>query len=178
MRASDLTTVTPESSRYCREWFQTLRTGGMFTPLGSETTLMAPGTFGGGSWSGGSFDPSTSRFFVNTNELFSVGELKPQQDGAPERYRRSSKFGEYAFFWDRNEWPCQRPPWGSLNAIDVNTGKIVWKVTLGRTDALNRETGAINLGGAIVTAGGLLFIGATVDVDFARSTRIPVRSFG
>src|SRR6266851_5508498 len=131
----------------------------MYTPYGLRGTLVTPGNFGGGSWSGGSFEPSTSLFFVNTNELYAFGKLAPQPDGSPERYRRTSRSGEYAFFWDQNQWPCQQPPWGTLNAVDVNTGKIVWKVPLGRVDALNRDTGTPNLGGSIVTAGGILFIG-------------------
>ena len=57
------------------------------------------------------------------------------------------------------------PPWGTLNAIDLNTGKYVWKISLGEYSALAaeglRNTGTENYGGAVVTAGGLLFIGAT-----------------
>jgi len=50
---------------------------------------------------------------------------------APVKYRRASKDGEYARFWDQNQWPCQKPPWGTLNAVDVNEGEIAWKVPLG-----------------------------------------------
>ncbi len=127
-----------------------------------------PGTLGGGNWSGGSFEPSTGYFFVNTNELFSYGALLLQPAGSPERYQRVSKSGEFGFFWDNNQWPCQQPPWGTLNAVDVNTGKMVWKVPLGRVDALKADTGTTPEPGrvAIVTAGGLLFIGATTDQRF------------
>lgn len=64
---------------------------------------------------------------------------------------------------------CQRPPWGTLTAYDVDGGKIVWQVPLGVTDALPeaaRATGRPNIGGAITTAGGLVFIGATDDARF------------
>ena len=84
-----------------------------------------------------------------------------QSGGMP--YRRNSKGGEYARFWDQNQWPCQKPPWGALNAVDVNKGEIVWKVPLGVVDGLDGETGSPNLGGTISTAGGLIFIGATAD---------------
>ncbi|HVP45965.1 MAG TPA: pyrroloquinoline quinone-dependent dehydrogenase [Bryobacteraceae bacterium] len=166
MTAKEITTVTPDSNRYCSELFRSLEHHGMYTPYGRELTLVTPGTLGGGTWSGGSFDPETGYYIVNTNELFAVGALKAQPEGAPERYRRTSRWGEYARFWDENEWPCQQPPWGTLNAIDVNTGEIAWKVPLGRTDALDMDTGTPNLGGSMVTAGGLVFIGATVDHRF------------
>jgi quinoprotein glucose dehydrogenase len=66
-------------------------------------------------------------------------------------------------------WPCQKPPWGQLLAIDANTGDIAWKTTLGVTDDLpdgKKNTGRLNMGGPITTAGGLLFIAATNDKRF------------
>ena len=165
-RESDISTVTPESNRYCAELFHSLHSRGMYTPYGLKQTLVVPGTLGGGTWSGGSFDPELGYFFVNVNELGSVGAMEPQPAGAPVPYRRGSKEGEYARFWDQNQWPCQKPPWGTLNAIDVNTGQIVWKVPLGEVNGLKTETGSPNLGGSVVTAGGLVFIGATTDSRF------------
>ena len=83
---------------------------------------------------------------------------------------RTSASGEYARFWDKNMWPCQKPPWGLLNAIDVNTGEIAWRVPLGITEALEAKgihnTGAPNMGGSIATAGGLVFIAASNDSRF------------
>ncbi|HET9305271.1 MAG TPA: pyrroloquinoline quinone-dependent dehydrogenase [Candidatus Sulfotelmatobacter sp.] len=130
-KESDISTVTPESNRYCAELFHSLESRGMYTPYGRKQTLVVPGTLGGATWSGGSFDPESGYFFVNVNELGSVGAMEPQPAGAPVPYRRSSKGGEYARFWDQNEWPCEKPPWGTLNAVDLNTGEIVWKVPLG-----------------------------------------------
>jgi len=163
-KETDLTTFSPESNRYCAELFHSLETRGMYTPYGRKQTLVVPGTLGGATWSGGSFEPEMGYFFVNVNELGAVGALEPQPAGAPVAYRRASKQGEYARFWDENQRPCQKPPWGTLNAIDVNKGEIVWKVPLGQIDGLN--TGAPNLGGSVVTAGGLVFIGAATDRRF------------
>jgi hypothetical protein len=80
---------------------------------------------------------------------------------------RSQGFGR---FWDSNLYPCQQPPWGSLTAIDISKGEFRWRSTLGEYDELTArgipKTGASNLGGSIVTAGGLVFIGATNDGKF------------
>jgi len=166
LNEADISTVTAESHRYCMDLFHSLETRGMYTPYGRKQTLVVPGTLGGATWSGGSFDSELGYFFVNVNELGSVGALEPQPPGAPVGYRRGAAGGEYARFWDQNQWPCQKPPWGTLNAIDVKTGEIVWKVPLGLVDGLNGETGAPNLGGSIATAGGLVFIGAATDRRF------------
>jgi quinoprotein glucose dehydrogenase len=162
----DISTVTPESNRYCTDLFHSAKNHGMYTPYGRELTLVMPGTLGGGNWSGGSFDGASGYLFVNANELGAVGEMEPQAADAPERYRRGSKDGEYARFWDEHGWPCQKPPWGTLNAVDVNKGEIAWKVPLGIIDELKATTGTPNLGGTIVTAGGVVFIGATIDSRF------------
>lgn len=163
---ADISEVTKESHQYCAELARSLKTRGMYTTYGLEQTLVMPGTLGGGNWSGASFDIDSGFLFVNANEFGAVGAMLPQADGAPEKYRRGSKNGEYARFWDQNEWPCQKPPWGTLNAVDVNKGEIAWKVPLGSVDGLKEKTGTPNLGGSIVTAGGLVFIGAATDSRF------------
>jgi quinoprotein glucose dehydrogenase len=163
---TDITNATPESNHYCSELFHSLQTQGMYTPYGLKSTLVIPGTLGGATWSGGSFDSELGYLFVNVNELGSVGAMEPQPAGAPLPYRRNSKEGEYARFWDQNQWPCQKPPWGTLNAVDVNKGEIVWKVPLGVVAGLDGETGTPNLGGTVATAGGLVFVGATADSRF------------
>jgi len=163
---ADITTVTQESNRYCTQLFHSLEQHGMFTPYGRKMTLVVPGTLGGATWSGGSFDRASGFLFVNANELGSVGAMEPQPAGAPEQYRRGSKDGEYARFWDEHQWPCQKPPWGTLSAVDVNKGEIAWRVPLGIVDDLKMPTGTPNLGGSIVTAGGVVFIGATTDSRF------------
>jgi quinate dehydrogenase (quinone) len=163
---NDVSGVTKESHEYCAEFARSLKTRGMYTPYGVEPTLVMPGTLGGGNWSGGSFDKASGYLFVNANEFGAVGAMLPQANDAPERYRRGSKDGEYARFWDQNQWPCQKPPWGTLNAVDVNKGEILWKVPLGSVSELKEKTGTPNLGGSIVTASGLVFIGAASDSRF------------
>ena len=68
-----------------------------------------------------------------------------------------------------SSWPCQKPPWGRLTAVNANTGEFAWQIPLGITEELpeaKQHTGRIGFGGPIVTAGGLVFIGATNDRRF------------
>lgn len=83
----------------------------------------------------------------------------------PERPRYS--YNGYPKFYDHEGYPANKPPWGTLNCIDLNTGKLVWKVPLGEYPKLTAQgvpkTGTENYGGAIVTAGGLVFCAGTRD---------------
>ena len=76
-------------------------------------------------------------------------------------------FTGYPRFLDNEGYPASKPPWGTLNCLDLNTGKLVWTVPLGEYSALTAQgvpkTGTENYGGAIVTAGGLLFCSGTRD---------------
>ena len=166
----DITTITPESRQYCLENFGPFLPAGIYHPWGLDLTLIMPGTLGGGNWSGASFNPELGYLFVNVSEVGAVGYMKPQPEGSPEAYVRASKWGGYARFWDDHHYPCQQPPWGDLNAIDLSTGEIAWKVPLGVVDELEAKgipkTGVFNLGGSIATAGGLVFIAGTNDHRF------------
>jgi glucose dehydrogenase len=167
---AEVTTVTEESRRECLELFDHARSGGLFTPAGLEMTLWFPGTLGGATWSGATFDPGRGLLFVNTNELGAIGQMVAEPAGGPLAYRRTSPTGEYARFWDSQRLPCQQPPWGRLNAVDLRTGELAWQVPLGDAPQLEGSgitgTGTPNLGGAIATQSGLVFIGATNDARF------------
>lgn len=166
---ADLTDI-PESRQYCAQLFDGLVNRGMFTPYLLEPTLVLPGTLGGATWSGGSFDPTLGYLFVNSNEIGGVGQMKQQPKGSPTDWRRVNERGEYARFWDESERPCVKPPWGNLTAINVNTGEFAWRVPLGVEERLEakgiKNTGAPSLGGSIATAGGLVFIAGTRDSHF------------
>lgn len=98
-----------------------------------------------------------------TDEINSV-------DDAPFPYRPPYVNDGLVQFKDQEGYPGVKPPWGTLNAIDLNTGEYLWKVPLGEYEELTARgipiTGTENHGGPIVTAGGLLFIGATKDERF------------
>jgi hypothetical protein len=144
-----------------------LRAQGPYTPFGLTASLSLPGTMGGGNWGGVSFDPDLGYIFVNTSSLGTVGQMAPAAAGAPQPYRN---LGGYTRFIDQQGYPCLQPPWGQLAAVNANTGEIVWQKPLGSYDELEaqglKDTGASNIGGSIVTAGGLVFIAATTDGKF------------
>lgn len=113
--------------------------------------------------------------------LKTLGDPSTKADAAPEAkhemdvteglYHDTSATSRYQFtgyrkFLDQDGYPAISPPWGTLNAIDLNTGKYLWKIPFGEYPELAasgmRNTGSENYGGPIVTAGGLLFIGATI----------------
>jgi quinate dehydrogenase (quinone) len=168
--------LTPEHAAFCRDLFESnqMRIGELYTPLGLEgNVLMFPSTLGGGNWGGLSTDPSLDYLFVNVNNLGQWGHMEKRTDrntGA-ETYARTSAYGAYARFWNRDtRVPCTNPPYGELVAIDTRTGDIAWRAPLGTIPELEakgvRNTGAPNLGGSIATAGGLVFIAASNDSRF------------
>jgi glucose dehydrogenase len=95
-----------------------------------------------------------------------VGDGPKPQAPAGEYDQERYTFTGYRKFLDPDGYPAIAPPWGTLNAIDLKTGKYLWKIPLGNYPVLAsqglKNTGTENYGGPIVTAGGLVFIGATI----------------
>ena len=166
MTRDEITQVTPESRAECLKMIQEASVEGpLFRPIGRKLTVMFPGTNGGSNWGGAAFDPESHVLYINSMDVGAFFRIVPRPEGSEIPFRpRSTKFGR---FWDSNKYPCQTPPWGSLTAIDLNTGDFRWQSTLGEFDELTErgvpKTGTPNLGGPIVTSGGLVFIGATND---------------
>jgi quinoprotein glucose dehydrogenase len=139
-----------------------------YTPTALDRyTVGLPGTQGGVNYYGGAYDPKLGLFVVNINNLAQPMRIIRNPDGS---YSNSGPLAGTVRFWDpSNHLPCTPTPWGQLVAVDVNTGKIAWRSTLGVTDSLpagKQNTGRPGLGGAIVTASGLTFLGATDDARF------------
>jgi quinoprotein glucose dehydrogenase len=163
--AADVARLTPEHTAYCEKLIanDAFRLGGPYLPTGfAKPTVQFPGYQGGANWGGGAFDPTLGYYFVNANNFGqiaqdAIGPNGPQTAPNPVLGR---------FQQPETRMPCQAPPWGVLTAIDVNTGETAWQVPLGVSDNLPPElakTGRPNVGGAIATAGGVVFIGATDD---------------
>jgi len=166
----ELSRVTPESADECRAFFDRASGGAIFTPPGLEPSIQLPGLRGGGNWGGGALDPESGMLYVGANEDGAVINLRRTGRGAPLPFTWQGRSDDTTWFRDANGWPCLVPPWGTLNAVDLNRGEIAWRVPLGVVDELAArgvpKTGIQSLGGAIVTAGGLVFIGGTVDRRF------------
>lgn len=169
-RVEDMYDRSPDHARFCKELFETnqMKIGGPYTPLPLEgNALFFPSTLGGGNWGGVSIDPSQGLLFVNVMNIGQWGHMEKRGT----EYVRTSAYGPYARFWDvKTRIPCQNPPFGELVAVNLSTGDIAWRSVLGRIEALDaigvRNTGTLNIGGSISTAGGLVFIGATNDSRF------------
>jgi len=151
-----------------------------------KSTIQFPGGTGGVNWGGPAADPSTGYVFVNAHDTSLVGwieKVRPGQnygrgtEGSKQLYDRGSVNGAGPYFTfsaplkDETgrvvaNLPCQRPPWARLVAVNANTGEIAWQVPLGTTDALpegKRNTGGSGSAGPIVTAGGVVIVGAAND---------------
>jgi glucose dehydrogenase len=168
MTKADITTVTPESNKFCTAWWEReqMYNDGPYTPYGPKgVSVVFSGTIGGGNWGGLAFNPQLGLIFVNTTNLATLGRMVADPGG--EGYRNEMA---YTRFWDDNKYPCQQPPWGELVAVSANTGDVVWKIPFGIYPELVAKgippTGTPNLGGPIATASGLVFIGATKDARF------------
>lgn len=112
-------------------------------------------------------------------QFVSEGENKELSSGQPAPPLMRYRFSGYTRFLESERYPAIAPPWGTLNAINLDTGEYAWKIPLGEypelADQGMKNTGSENYGGPIVTAGGLLFIGAT---NYDKKFRIFDKSTG
>jgi glucose dehydrogenase len=170
MRPDELSNVTPESHAYCEKQVEGAVFAEPFTPIGFKPTVLFPGTNGGTNWGGASYDPETHTLYVNSQDVGMIRHMVKRPEASQIPYRPQGSGSPDSRFWDPNLIPCQVPPWGSLTAIDLDHGVFRWRSVLGVVDSLIAKglppTGAPNIGGSIVTAGGLIFIGATNDGRF------------
>ena len=183
LKPEDAFGLTEADKKACRDQMATLRNDGVFTPPSLQGTLVYPGDVGGMNWSGMSFDPQRGLLITNTNRLPRAVTLIPRKDVTPEQIAkmRGQPLVEVArqegtpYMMKREVIirlpllvPCTPPPWGTLVAVDLNSGEVRWEVPLGVMPELADKPdaakwGSLNLGGSIVTGGGLVFIGAARD---------------
>ena len=158
-----VTNISPEATQYVRGELKKYDHGTEYLPVSLRGTIVTPGFHGGATWSGASADPGAGVLYVNTNNTPYLSRLR---ENGPGDYRLQG----YGFFKDAAGYPAVKPPWGQLTAVDLNTGEFKWRATLGEFPELKArgvpQTGTENFGGTIVTAGGLVFIGGTMDEKF------------
>jgi quinoprotein glucose dehydrogenase len=164
----------------CREQIERLRSDGIFTPPTTEGSIQYPSGAGGMNWGGVSIDPVNGVLFANQMRAAQVVQLIPRdefekldpdsvvypdelypQTGTPYGVKRRALLSNFGA-------PCNPPPWGTLTAVDLRSGEVLWESRLGTTRdqapwPMWLDLGAPNLGGSIVTAGGVVFIAATTD---------------
>jgi len=175
--AQDAWGPTPEAKAACHDILAALRNDGPFTPPSMQGTISQPGNIGGAHWGGVAIDerhglavvpvnrvPAMVQLFVahsfNYDSSKSADAARGMTDfeytnmrGTPYLMRRRIILGPSGL-------PCTPPPFGALVAVNLRTGAIAWNVPLG---AMGGFPGSPNLGGPIVTAGGIVFIGATLE---------------
>jgi quinoprotein glucose dehydrogenase len=185
----DLWGATPEDLAECRARFATLRYDGPFTPPSEKGSLILPANIGGVHWGGVAYDSSRAIAVIPNNRLAAVVKLIPREKWPElrEKLTTGERVGKEftdmkgtPYVMQREIWlsskrsPCTKPPFGSLTAVSLKTGETLWDVPLGTGEGLDKiglpplpaDSGMVNLGGAITTAAGLVFIGAAPDAYF------------
>ncbi|MGD9719634.1 MAG: pyrroloquinoline quinone-dependent dehydrogenase [Pirellulales bacterium] len=171
---------TEQDRQWAAEQFKSLRYDGIFTPPSLRGSVLAPANVGGINWSGMTVDAGRQILITNVNRLATTVRLIPraEYEGRTGGSRLGEEFARQAgtpfgmarrtLSAPQSRLPATPPPWGTLAAIDLAGGKLLWEVPLGyMVDPDNepqaRAWGSINLGGAISTASGLVFVAASRD---------------
>jgi quinoprotein glucose dehydrogenase len=183
-KPEDLVTAadtTPEHAAACKELVEKNRVynAGPFTPWAyraegapPRTALVFPGGLGGANWGGTAYDSKSGYIFVVTQDSGALGWVESGKNGGFDKAMPERTGPGRGIFDVRSgdaAWPCQKPPWGRLIAVNASTGNFAWQVPLGITDGLpegKQRTGRPAMAGAIVTAGGVLFVASTDDNRF------------
>lgn len=185
MSSDDVWGFTFVDRYFCRKQFEKLRHDGMYAPPSLQGTVLMPSFAGGSNWGGGAYDPERNLLITSTIHIAGVAKLVAREHvvesvGVPKVDARTTfRFPQLGTPYIVENWlifsplgaPCSEPPWGRLTAVDLEHGTINWQVALGSLEKLLRvplalEMGTPHAGGAIVTAGGLVFIAATADDKF------------
>jgi quinoprotein glucose dehydrogenase len=177
--------LTPWDRGDCARQLAELDNLGLFTPLSEKLTLMLPGSLGGANWGGGAILGNSGVLVLNVNTAPFTGRLVPggaspdnsgtsDHPSSGQRMRVAMRGTPYQVdigaMMSPLGIPCSAPPWGKLVAVDLVAGTILWEQPLGSVHEMapfpvpfHIDWGTPNLGGGIATAGGLFFIGATMD---------------
>ncbi|KQT42917.1 glucose dehydrogenase [Aureimonas sp. Leaf454] len=169
----------------CRISLKRLRYEGRFTPPSEQGSLIYPGNFGVFNWGGIAVDPERQIAFTTPTYLAFVSQLVPRENSS-ELYVQDQQFAPGGALPALNEnfgapfavklnpfvsalgLPCQSPPWGYVAAADLTTGKVIWQHKNGTVRDQSPipvpfRMGVPNLGGPLMTAGGVAFLSGTLD---------------
>jgi len=183
LRPEDAFGLTPWDRARCRERITSLRSEGVFTPPSFEGSVLFPGSAGGSNWGSVAWHPGKNLLVANTTRIANTVQLLPRSEPDPTPDGRhtlavaaqegtpyKAVLGVLLSPWGI---PCNPPPWGALTALDLAARDVRWEVPLGTTRDLAPlgialPWGVPNMGGPIATAGGLVFVAATLD-DYLRA---------
>lgn len=184
LTGSDMWGITMFDQLACRIEFRSLRYEGRYTPPSVQGTLVYPGNFGVFNWGGVAVDPVRQVMFGMPTYLAFEARLIPRDEVPPEDEGRGSEQGlnrnegapyavEMGPFLSPLGVPCQAPPWGYVAGADLGTGHIAYKHRNGTVMDMTPlplpfKVGVPGIGGPMITAGGVVFLGATVD-DYLRA---------
>jgi quinoprotein glucose dehydrogenase len=178
LQEKDMWGVTPFDQMLCRITFRSLRYEGIYTPPSLQGSIVYPGNFGVFDWGGISVDPVRQVAFVNPDYMAFTSRLVPREQAAGgQRISETAGVQPNAgapygvimgAFLSQIGLPCQSPPWGYVAAVDLTTGKVIWKHKNGTVRdnspvPLPLPMGVPSLGGPITTASGLAFLSGTLD---------------
>jgi quinoprotein glucose dehydrogenase len=166
-----LTTYSAESNAECKRIWdeEKLQNAGPFTPpFPTGKTVFLPGSSGAVNWGGATVNPDLGYAFTNVTNIPVMNAMN--KNGNPANNEGWQSEGNFTRFADKFGRPCIEGPHGELVAVNISTGKIVWRVPLGTLEddygPAGKDVGATNIGPSIATKSGLLFIGATADERF------------
>jgi quinoprotein glucose dehydrogenase len=159
----EITNISKESHEAVRKILAESRAGKIYTPPSKQGTIVHPGFRGGVLWGGCCFDPKLNRIFVSSSENTNRIVLDRAEPGAGYPYRLTQRIRLY----DPDGYLAIKPPWGYMTAIDLDKGEFAWRVVNGEYAELKTrgipKTGTPADGGAIATAGELVFMAGTFD---------------
>jgi len=131
-RDEDLIDLTPEIHKEAMDIVANFDHGPLFTPPSLRGTIQVPGVAGGGNWAGAAIDPETGMLYVGTYRLLSLLTVRK-----PEPWEGSYDFiGQHYYLPGPRGLPLLKPPFGSIVAIDMNTGEHRWRIPVGRSEAM------------------------------------------
>ncbi|HQR03072.1 MAG: pyrroloquinoline quinone-dependent dehydrogenase [Proteobacteria bacterium] len=177
LRKEDMWGLTPIDRSWCERAYEKYRHEGLFTPPSLQGTINFPSNLGASNWGSVSVDPRRHILIANTNQIASIARLIPRVEADRMRAAGITLYHPSAgtpFAADIRPFlsplgiPCNAPPWGVLTAIDLDRHQILWQRPLGTTRDLAPvpvplALGVPNMGGSLITAGNLIFIGAAAD---------------